>query len=134
MIGGYQPIFIATLIPQLRGFFYCRIHVQCFETLYSAQYSISMLFITHFKDLHRNCEVIVTLEKILDGSTSKVHTQEIIKNKNNGEQTTVVEWYDENDQKIQESNYLQVLESPEIGREIGSLLLETRYKIIDIQH
>lgn len=93
-----------------------------------------MLFITHFKDLHRNCEVIVTLEKILDGSTSKVHTQEIIKNKNNGEQTTVVEWYDENDQKIQEINYLQVLESPEIGREIGSLLLETRYKIIDIQH
>lgn len=93
-----------------------------------------MVSITHFKKLHRKCEVIVTLEKVLDGSTLKVSAQEVIKQKINGDQVTVVEWYDEDQQLIKENNYLEALKQPEIGKEIGSLLLETRYKIIDIQN
>lgn len=76
--------------------------------------------------------MIITLRKILNGATSEVFNKEVIKFKGNQE-IKFNEWYNEREQKITESYYLNVLNDPEVGKEMGALLLETRYQIIAIR-
>ncbi|GAB3042336.1 hypothetical protein GCM10027155_03560 [Acinetobacter apis] len=76
--------------------------------------------------------MIITLRKILNGATSEVFNKEVIKFKGSQE-IKFNEWYNEREQKITESYYLNVLNDPEVGKEMGALLLETRYQIIAIR-
>lgn len=76
--------------------------------------------------------MIITLKKILNGEKSEVFKKEIIKFR--GEKKIILnEWYKDNNQKITEDYYLNVLNNPKVGQEMGALLLETRYQIIDIR-
>ncbi|HCA5150970.1 hypothetical protein [Acinetobacter baumannii] len=65
----------------------------------------------------------IILENISNGIKLKV-------NKAEGNE----KWFDENGNQIEEKNHIKTLDEGIIGTEIGGLLYESRYRIVEVIH
>lgn len=75
--------------------------------------------------------MLITLEKIIDGSKLHIHSAD---SKLDEGKHYISRWIDEYGNQITDQAKIKILEAAEIGKELGSLLYETRYKIIAIDH
>lgn len=71
--------------------------------------------------------MVITLVKMIDGS-KLVLTREV-----SSVGADAKQWVDEKGQPITKSEHIKILDNAKIGEEIGGLLYESRYKIVDVQ-